>query len=130
MQSQGVAKVVEPQAMSQLPIEQRDQVTPGLVGAASFLHLGLPRQLRNQVVRNKIANLTQNSERGLRWLLLLVFLFHIRALWHGANQKPTLFSSKIPSGYGMAVKKFPVPMGVALSGIFSIWARSTIRRER
>src|ERR1035441_6327316 len=55
------------------------------------------------MIGNEVANLTQDRELTLRWLLLLVFCFHNRALWHGTKQKPTLFSPKAPSDYGMAV---------------------------
>ena len=108
MQPQGVTDVVQAQAMGQLGVEQRQYMAPRFKGAGLLLHPSLSSQLRNQVVRNEIANLTQNRELGLRWLLLLVFLFHIRALWHGAKQKPTLFSSKTPSDYGMAVYVNPL----------------------
>src|SRR6266853_6265011 len=43
------------------------------------------------MVRNPVANLAQDGELGLRWLLFLGFLFHTRALWHGAERKPTIF---------------------------------------
>ena len=69
-----------------------------------ILHASLPGQLRNQMMGNEVANLTQDTELTLRWLLLLAFLFHTRALWHGATQKPTLLLSKPRSPYGMAVK--------------------------
>ena len=55
------------------------------------------------MIGNEVANLTQDRELTLRWLLFLAFFFHNRALWHGARQKPTLFLSKPPSAYGMAV---------------------------
>src|SRR6266853_743564 len=43
------------------------------------------------MVRNPVANLAQDGELGLRWLLFLGFVFHTRALWHGAERKPTIF---------------------------------------
>ena len=55
------------------------------------------------MIGNKVADLTQQREPTLRWLLFSAFCFHNRALWHGARQKPTLFSSGTPSAYGMAV---------------------------
>ena len=103
MQRQRVANIVESQTMGQLCEEQREHVTPGRVGARVIRHTRLPGQLRNQMIGNEVADLTQQREPTLRWLLFLAFCFHNRALWHGARQKPTLFSSKTPSAYGMAV---------------------------
>src|SRR5260370_40104833 len=77
--------------MSQLSIEQCDNVTPGFIGACLLLYLGFACQLRNQMVRNPVANLAQDGELRLRWLLFLGFVFHTRALWHGAERKPTIF---------------------------------------
>ena len=56
------------------------------------------------MIGNEVADLTQQREPTLRWLLFSAFCFHNRALWHGARQKPTLFSSELPSTYGMAVE--------------------------
>src|ERR1017187_6408807 len=104
VQGQRVANVVESQTMGQLREEQREHVTPRRVSARVVLHASFSGQLRNQMIGNEVANLTQDRELTLRWLLLLVFCFHNRALWHGTKQKPTLFSPKAPSGYGMAVE--------------------------
>src|ERR1035437_4194694 len=58
------------------------------------------------MIGNEVADLTQQREPTLRWLLFSAFCFHNRALWHGARQKPMLFSPETPSAYGMAVKAF------------------------
>src|ERR1035437_1544274 len=55
------------------------------------------------MIGNEVADLTQQREPTLRWLLFSAFCFHNRALWHGASQKPMLFSPETPSAYGMAV---------------------------
>jgi integrase len=86
--------------------EQREHMTPGRVGARVIRHACLPSQLRNQMIGNEVADLTQQREPTLRWLLFSAFCFHNRALWHGARQKPTLFSSESPSAYEMAVFLF------------------------
>ena len=111
VQRQRVANVVESQTMGQLCEEQREHVTPGRVGARVIRHACLPSQLRNQMIGNEVADLTQQSEPTLRWLLFSAFCFHNRALWHGARQKPTLLSSETPSAYGMAVSKKRVWFG-------------------
>jgi hypothetical protein len=48
------------------------------------------------MIRNQVADLTQDREATLRWLLFLAFSFHNRALWHGAKQKPTFFLVEKP----------------------------------
>src|ERR1035437_8241331 len=58
------------------------------------------------MIGNEVADLTQQREPTLRWLLFSAFCFHNRALWHGASQKPMLFSPETPSAYGMAVELF------------------------
>src|ERR1035437_456990 len=55
------------------------------------------------MIGNEVADLTQQREPTLRWLLFSAFCFHNRALWHGPSQKPMLFSPETPSAYGMAV---------------------------
>ena len=73
------------------------------------------------MIRNEVADLTKDREATFRWLLFLAFCFHNRALWHGAEQKPTFFLSKTPLGYGMAVKKFGVaPLGGGTSELTSL----------
>src|ERR1035437_4536249 len=96
VQRQSVTDIVEPQTVRQLREDQRQHVTPRFKGARVLLHPSLPGELRNQVIRNEVGNLAQKRECRSRWLLLLVFLFHIRALWHGARQKPTRFFAENP----------------------------------
>src|SRR5439155_17944754 len=79
VQRQSIANVVESQTMGQLREEQREHVTPGGVGARLLLDARLSGQLRDQVIGNVVANLTQNRQLTSRWLSALVFLFHDRA---------------------------------------------------
>src|ERR1019366_706125 len=80
VQGQSVANVVESQTMSQLREDQREHMAPRRVSARVILHASLSGQLRNQMIGNEVANLTQDRELTLRWLLLLAFLFHTPAL--------------------------------------------------
>src|SRR5574340_1593278 len=89
VQRQCIAHIVESEAMGQLREEQAEHVTPGGVGAGVVLYAGLSGQLWHEMIGNEVANLAQDRELTLRWLLLFGFVFHDRALWHGARQKPT-----------------------------------------
>src|SRR5713226_1281396 len=100
---QGVTNIVEAQTMSHLREEQGQHMTPRCISPRVIRHTSFPCQLRNQMIRNEVADLTKDREATFRWLLFLAFCFHNRALWHGAEQKPTFFLSKTPLGYGMAV---------------------------
>ena len=60
--AQGVAHVVEAERMSQLRVEQTDQVAPGRKGARLLGHPGLAGQLRHRVMGNKFTKLAQRGE--------------------------------------------------------------------
>ena len=59
--------------MRQLGIQQTDHMTPGTEGAGFFFNPGFARQLRNQVRRNPLAELTQNRDFRTAWLTFLFF---------------------------------------------------------
>ncbi len=64
---QGVAHIVQPDAVGQLTAAQADHVTPRTEGPALFSHTGVPRQLRNQMRRNIVAELPKNGELRIGW---------------------------------------------------------------
>ena len=103
---QGVTNIVEAQTMTHLCEEQCQHMTPRCISPRIIRHSSFPCQSRDQVIRNEVADLSQDREATFRWLLFPAFCFHNRALWHGAEQKPTLFYRKSPSSYGMAVDSF------------------------
>jgi hypothetical protein len=119
--------------MGQLGEEQREHMAPRGVSARVILHAGFSGQLRNQMIGNEVANLTQDRKLTFRWLLSLAFLFHNRALWHGARQKPT-FCSPPPSPYGMAVfgirDKQVTSFHVVLASIWGNHNKSISRQSR
>src|SRR6266566_5305385 len=100
MQLQSIADIVQSQAMCQLRIEQRDDVTPRFKGSRLLLHLCLPGQLRYQMIRNPVANLAQNRQLTPRWLLALLFLFHDRACRTVAAESQRFFSSRTTHAVG------------------------------
>jgi hypothetical protein len=59
--------------MGQLSETQRKHVTPRRAGERVILHASLAGQLRKQMTGNGVADLAQQSEPILRWLLLLAF---------------------------------------------------------
>ena len=59
-QPQGIADVIESDAVSELGKKQGDDMAPGFEGAGLFVDTVLAGQLRDHVVGNQIANLTQN----------------------------------------------------------------------
>jgi len=67
VQSQPVADVVEANGMGKLRINQADQMAPRTEGARFLVHAGLPRQLRNQMRWNQIANLPQYGKLTAAW---------------------------------------------------------------
>ncbi len=62
MQAQGIAHIVEPDAVGELRVDQRHHMTPGTEGAGPFFHSGLARQLGNQKLRNEVAYLPQQIQ--------------------------------------------------------------------
>jgi ribosomal protein S25 len=75
VQSQRVTNVVQTDGMSQLRKEHADYVTPYTEGSRHGIHAGLARKLWNQMRRNQIAKLSQNSELGCGWFVFLFFTF-------------------------------------------------------
>ena len=67
-----VADVVEADGVGKLRVDQADQMAPRAEGARLLVHAGLPRQFRNQIRRDQIANLPQYSKLdcGLAWLVV------------------------------------------------------------
>ena len=62
MQPQGIANVIETNAMSQLRVKQRNHVTPGTEGPGFLIRLGLASNLRDQEFRNEVANLPEQVQ--------------------------------------------------------------------
>ena len=98
VQAQGIAHVVETDGMSKLRVDQTDQMTPWTEGARLFVHPSLPRQFGNQMRRNQIAKLSQNSKLAAAWSSR--FIFFIPVEWQGKISASSFFLSL----YGMAVK--------------------------
>ena len=61
--------------MGQLCKEHAHNVTPWTEGSRHGIHTGLARKFRNQMQRNQIAKLSQNTEFGCGWFG--IFLFHL-----------------------------------------------------
>jgi hypothetical protein len=73
MQLQGVADIVEANAMAQLRRQQSHDMTPRPERARFLFHPSLASYLRDFMRWNKIANLAQNVELRPRWLVDFVF---------------------------------------------------------
>jgi len=67
MKPQCVTHVIEADRVSQLRVEHRDHMAPRRKCPAGFIHPGLSGQLRHEMRRNEIAELSQNAELGCRW---------------------------------------------------------------
>ena len=67
MQAQGVANVVEPDGVGELRVDQADEMTPRAEAAGLFVHAGFPRQFRDQVRWNQMADVPQDGERTAAW---------------------------------------------------------------
>ena len=59
--------VFEADGMGELGVDQADQMAQRTEGARFLFHAGLPRQPRNQIRRNQIANLPQYSKLTAPW---------------------------------------------------------------
>ena len=81
--------------MGQLRIEHRDHMAPGRKRAGFLVDACLPRDLRHQEGRNKVANLTQDFElvRTLEWFRLFFHLLLVEQL-----QTPSNVFSVLPVG--------------------------------
>ena len=62
LQTQGIAYVVEPDAVGELRVDQRHHMTPRTERAGFFSRFGLPRKLGHQKLRNEVANLPQKIQ--------------------------------------------------------------------
>ncbi|MFT4586592.1 MAG: hypothetical protein ACI8QF_000675 [Limisphaerales bacterium] len=61
--------------MSQLGVNESDDMAPGAERSRLFVDAGFPRQFGNQMGRNQIANLLEDAELVTRWSGL-GFCFH------------------------------------------------------
>jgi len=73
MQLERITHVVKSDAMRELGVQERDDVAPGRKG--SGLDITLPRQFRNQMRGNEVANLAEDGEVRACWID--VFVFHL-----------------------------------------------------
>jgi hypothetical protein len=64
---QGVAQVIQAEAVAKLPVKQADHMAPRRKSARLTLGPGGARNLRHQKRRNVIANLAQDGELGTGW---------------------------------------------------------------
>ena len=88
MQAQRVAHVVEPEAVSQLGIEQADDMAPRAEAACVIFDAGGARQFWHQMRRNEVAKLPQERELAGGWLGC-GFLFHAPPCGRAQTRKPT-----------------------------------------
>ena len=92
---QTVADIIEAQGMRQLRIAQADRMTPGAECPRFLVHAGLVGDLRHQVGRNVVADLTQNGEFARGWGL--VFFHDLPCGRFSSSFQP--FFSPIPVGW-------------------------------
>jgi hypothetical protein len=90
-QMQRVTHVIEAQGVSQLRVQQTDDMAPRTERAGGIFNPRVPRQFGNQMCRNEIAKLTQNGELADRWLVA-GFLFHALPSGKAQTRKPTFFT--------------------------------------
>jgi hypothetical protein len=93
-----VAQVIEADAMTQLGIQQINDMAPRADSARLFGHAGLTGDFGDFMLRNEIANLAQDVELGTRWFDC--FLFHPCRVAGSKHHANAFFHS-----YGMSVKK-------------------------
>jgi hypothetical protein len=92
VQLEAIAQVIKPNASGQLGIDQTHHMAPRLKGARHILRSSSPRDFRNLVWGNKIANLAQDVELRPCWLDR--FTFH-PCLVAGPRRQPNTFLSKL-----------------------------------
>ena len=66
VKAQRITHVIESDRMGQLRVELRDNMAPRGKRPARFVHPRFSRQLRHEMGRNEIAELTENAELGCR----------------------------------------------------------------
>ena len=108
-QTQGVADVIESEAVGELGIKQTDDVTSRTEGAGLIFHAGLACQSRHQMRRNEVAKPAQQREPAGRWLVSSLII-HALPCGKARTGKPTflhlnpvsqqwmIFIKKISSG--------------------------------
>jgi len=67
VQLQGITQVIQANAMGQFRIAQAHHMAPMGERARLILRPSGPRNFRDQVLGNKIANLSQDAELGAGW---------------------------------------------------------------
>jgi hypothetical protein len=73
MQLQGVAQVIEANAMAQLGVEKAHRMAPRIKGAGFILRPGGAGYFSHLMRRNVVANLAQNVELATCWSGIFVF---------------------------------------------------------
>src|SRR5665213_2799536 len=84
-QLEGVAEIIESNAMSQLRVQQADGVAPRTKSARLLFHASLPRYLGDFVFGNKIANLTQDVALASCWFDRVFHACRVAGLYGQAN---------------------------------------------
>src|SRR6202011_3686793 len=88
--------------MSQLRKEHTHHVTPHTEGSRHGIHAGLARKFWNQMRRNQIAKLSQNSELGCGWFGLS--FYHLCRVTKSKSHANHFFLCFNRNSYGMTVK--------------------------
>ena len=99
VQPQGVANVMEAEAVRHLGIKQTDHMTPRTERAGLGFAPRGPRQLWHQMVGNQIAKLPQQRKLTGGWLVSCLII-HALPCGRAQTRKPTLFypSTRKPVG--------------------------------
>ena len=90
VQAQRITHVIETEGVSQLGVEQADDLAPGAESAGVIFDAGVAGQFGHQVWRNEIAKLTKNGEFADGWLVA-GFLFHALPCGRAQTRRPTFF---------------------------------------
>ena len=90
VQTQGVADVIESEAVGELGIKQTDDVTPRTESAGLIIHAGLAGQSRHQMRWNEVAKLAQQREFTGGWLVSCL-IFHALPCGKAQTRKPPFF---------------------------------------
>src|ERR1700737_4130591 len=90
--------------MSQLRKEHTHHVTPHTEGSRHGIHAGLARKFWNQMRRNQIAKLSQNSELGCGWFGLS--FYHLCRVTKSKSHANHFFLCFNRNSYGMTVEFF------------------------
>ena len=121
VQTQGVANVIESEAVGQLRVEQADDVTPRTEGAGLIIHAGLACQSRHQMRRNEVAKLAQQREFAGGWLVSSLII-HALPCGKAQTRKPTFFYTSTLNPVGQQCYRF--------TDKNSRFKRSTKRKKR